>query len=116
MNDTENTENLIDKILLIGITVLDEKDEIISQVQVYGPIIRVTDDLIVIRRNETQAEFTIPAYLDNVKEAKPHEYKLRTTGEIVTNPDYLSSWTVHFDSEEQVEEYAKVGFGGYQPQ
>ena len=87
----KNIDSLLGKILLIGITVLDDNEELISQIQVYGPVIRSNADGIVVRRNQTQNEFTIPPDFENLTTAKPGEYKLRSTGETVIDPDYLSS-------------------------
>jgi hypothetical protein len=43
-----DADNLIDKILLIGITVLNSSDELITQIQVFGPIIEVNTKGVVI--------------------------------------------------------------------
>jgi hypothetical protein len=110
----KSIDSLINKILLVGITVLDDTDKLITQIQVYGPIIRVSADGIVIIRNKTQTEFTIPPDFENVLEARSGEYNLRATGETVVDPDYLSSWTVHCGSSEQAEQYLNIGFVGYE--
>lgn len=112
----KSIDSLLDKILLIGITVLDKDDELITQIQVYGPVIRINAEGIVISRNETQAEFSIPPDFDNIFEAEPGEYKLRSTGEVVVEPDYLSSWTLRSGTKEEVKQYFEVGFSGYEKQ
>jgi len=116
LQNMKSIDSLLNKTLLIGITVLDDNDELITQIQVYGPVIRSNADGIVICRNQTQSEFTIPPDFDNVSEAKPGEYNLRSTGETVIDPDYLSSWTVRCGNKEQVKQYSEVGFGGYRKQ
>jgi len=112
----KSIDSLLDKIILIGITVLDDNDDLITQIQVYGPVIRSNAEGIVICRNQTQREFTIPPDFENVSEAKPGEYNLRSTGEKVVDPDYLSSWTVRCGNKEQAKLYSEVGFSGYQKQ
>ncbi|MCO4786008.1 hypothetical protein [Marinomonas atlantica] len=112
----KSIDSLLDKILLIGITVLDDNEELITQVQVYGPVIRADADGIVSCRNQLQNEFTVPPDFENVFEAKPGEYNLRSTGETVIDPDYLSSWTVHCGNQEQIKQYSEVGFSGYRKQ
>lgn len=112
----KSIDGLTNKILLIGITVLDENEELITQIQVYGPVIRANADGIVILRNETHGEFVIPPDFDNVQKAQSGEYKLRSTGEVVIDPDYLSSWTVRCGSREEIQRYYDVGFAGYQKQ
>lgn len=109
----KTVDDLIGRTLLIGITVLNEEENVISQIQVYGPVVRVDGNGIVIERNETRREFTIPPDFDNVAEAQPGEYTLLSSGEVVVNPDYISSWTVKCGNEKQVAEYSEVGFSGY---
>ena len=106
--------NLINKILLIGITLLDDQEGVIEQIQVYGPIIRVDANGVVIKRNGTNTEFVIPPDFDHISEANPGEYRLRSTGEVVIDPDYISSWTVKGVDKASVEEYSTMGFGGYE--
>ena len=38
---------------------------------------------------------TLPPHLANFGCASPGEYRLRQTGEVVTNPDYTATWTVN---------------------
>ncbi len=104
---------LIDKVLLIGISLLDDKESLIEQIQVYGPIIKVDAKGIVIKRNGTGSEFVIPPDFEHINEAKPGEYRLRSSGEVVIDPDYISSWTVNDASPESVDSYSKNGFSGY---
>lgn len=106
--------SLIDKILLIGITLLDKEGELIDQIQTYGPIIRVDADGVVIARNGTRSEFTIPPDFEHITEAQPGEYSLRSTGEVVIDPDYISSWTVHCANKDQIDNYTNFGFSGYE--
>lgn len=106
--------SLKDKILLIGITLLDDSEELIDQIQVYGPVVRVDAEGIVILRNGTNTEFTIPPDFDHVSEAAPGEYRLRSTGEVVVDPDYLSSWTVSGAKRDSLKKYSELGFGGYE--
>lgn len=102
--------DLINKVLLIGITFVDEHDELVTQIQVYGPIVRVNAEGIVILRNGLATEFTIPPDFAHLSEAQPGEYRLSATGEVVVNPDYISSWTVNSATPESIDEYEKFGF------
>ncbi|MFO1369354.1 MAG: hypothetical protein U1F46_10195 [Marinagarivorans sp.] len=110
----KDIQGLIDKVLLIGITVLDQSSQPIAQIQVFGPIRRVDENGIVIERSGTQNEFVIPPDFENLSPAKPGEYRLRSTGDVVVNPDYLSSWTVHCSSQAELDQYLNSGFKGYE--
>ena len=39
--------------------------------------------------------FTLPPDPEAFEAAEPGQYRLRTTGEVVTDPDFLTIWTVH---------------------
>ena len=109
----KSVDLLIGKILLIGITVVDEGGEVIEQFQVYGPIVRVDSDGITIRRNKSGTDFVIPPDFNNIHDAQPGEYRLRSSGDVVVDPDFISSWTLNSGSIGKVVEYQKYGFRGY---
>jgi hypothetical protein len=41
---------------------------------------------------------TLPTDLKAFRPAAPGEYRLRSTGEVVKNPDLLTSWTINLSS------------------
>jgi hypothetical protein len=102
---TSDRASLIGKHLLIGITRLDREGNVVEQIQTHGRIVMVNDRRIVIEKADGSGEFGIPADLANLQKAPPGEYRLRSTGEIVVNPDLTSTWTVH----ESVEAYKSSG-------
>ena len=106
--------SLIDKILLAGITILDSEDQLICQFQVFGPIVKIDASGITINRSFSGIEFALPPDFESIQEANPGEYRLRSSGETVLNPDYLSSWTVKGAKRESIEEYQSHGFRGYE--
>ena len=91
--------NYIGKRLLIGLTYVDDRDEVIERVQVHGTIIRMTDeDGLVIRPADGNGEFSLPPDLDALEPAPLGEYRNRSTGEVIINPDYLGRWTIRSPS------------------
>ncbi|HEV2489437.1 MAG TPA: hypothetical protein VGT03_06495 [Candidatus Acidoferrales bacterium] len=48
---------------------------------------------ITIKLNDG-SEFTLPPDLRVLEPAPPGEYRLRSTGEVIVDPDYLCSYTV----------------------
>lgn len=86
--------DLIGKVMLVGITYYTHDDMLIEQKQYFGEVVEANDRLIRIRRDNGEL-FTIPPDLRSTHRAKPGEYRLRSTGEIVVNPDYLSMWNIH---------------------
>lgn len=92
--DKHPVETYIGKHLLFGITYLDHNKNSIDQVQLHGTITRIEATVIAVRLPGSNEEFTLPPDLDAINEAPPGEYKLRSTGEVVVNPDLLATWTV----------------------
>ena len=37
----------------------------------------------------------LPPHLEAYQEAAEGEYRLRSTGEVVVDPDWLCTWTIH---------------------
>jgi len=100
--DSPSVQELIGKYILIGITLLDHEGNLIEQNQHHG-IFKSMDLVIHISLNNSE-DFTLPPDLSTFKKAEPGEYKLRSTGEIVKNPDYLSTWTVYARDPSQMED------------
>jgi hypothetical protein len=59
---------------------------------------------IFIRLSGSDEEYVLPPDLESFKKAPPGEYKFKSTGEVVVNPDYMTSWTI-VKSEELNEDY-----------
>lgn len=88
-------EPFIGKHLLIGMTYLDSQAEVTRQVQFHGIITEVSVKGITIRRHDTAEYFTLPPDTSSLTPAAKGEYRLRATGEVVIDPDYLTTWTVN---------------------
>jgi hypothetical protein len=85
----------IGKHLLVGMTYLDHDEQFIEQKQFHGDIIRINDhEGIVIKLRDSGNEFKLPPDIDSLKPAPEGEYRLRATGEVVVNPDLMTTWTL----------------------
>lgn len=60
----------------------------------HGVITRINEAIIAVERQDTSEEFTIPADMDALKVAAAGEYRLKPSGEVVVNPNYLAVWTI----------------------
>lgn len=92
-------DELIGKVLLVGITYYTHDDEYIEQKQFYGTVTEANKTLIRVKQKDG-TDFTLPPDLNSTKRARQGEYKLRSTGEIVVNPDYLATWNLNKAKEE----------------
>jgi hypothetical protein len=56
--------------------------------------------------------YKLPYDPNSIQEAAPGEYRERSTGTVITDPDYLVRWTitVNPDAPENMEEIKRQGF------
>ncbi|QHQ59787.1 hypothetical protein Ana3638_02355 [Anaerocolumna sedimenticola] len=93
--DEQKIVHMINKHIIIGITIEDSNGMILEQKQMHGDIIRINDkEGIVIKLHNSETEYKLPPDLDSVQEAPEGEYRFRSTGEIVLNPHYMTTWTI----------------------
>ena len=84
---------LLGRILLVGITYYTHDNEFIEQKQFYGRVTEANESFIRIEQKNGEM-ITIPPDLRSTERARPGEYKLRSTGEVVINPDFLATWNL----------------------
>jgi hypothetical protein len=89
-----DSKKYIGKHLLAAITYLNDKGEVVERVQLHGMITRV-DEMGIFFAQANGEEFSLPPDTDSLEPAKPGIWQLRSTGESVENPDFISSWTVN---------------------
>lgn len=91
----EQAAKLIGAKVLIGITRM--RSEGSEQEQMFGVIksANARDGFEVALDGSRKGQtYWLPPDLRNFSPAEPGEYRLRSTGETVTNPDYTSTWTI----------------------
>ena len=86
--------DLIGKTILIGLTYYTADNEFIEQKQHCGKVIESNETQILVELNNGET-FWLPPDLSSTKIAPPGEYRLHSTGEIVVDPDYLTTWNVN---------------------
>ncbi len=87
-------DDLIGKVLLVGLTYYTRDNVFIEQRQYWGTVIESEDDVICLKQKNGKI-FTLPPDLSSIKPAPPGEYRLDSTGEVVIDPDFLSTWAVY---------------------
>jgi hypothetical protein len=90
----ERAEFAIGKRVLVGITVLTPGGELIEQRQFVGQVASVDPAKGIELNLANRTSYWLPPDARLLEEAAPGEYRLRSTGEIVTDPDYISTWTI----------------------
>jgi len=96
--DDERAESLVGKRVLVGITNLEPDGKtLIDQVQYYGVITTAHPKngfrIECSGRFAGSAKF-LPPDLRGFRDAPPGEYVIRSTGEVVVNPDVISTWDI----------------------
>lgn len=91
--DEGAAKQLIGKRLLVGLTYIRHSGELIEEEQRHG-IVETADRQGIVLRLPDGGTFRLPPDLRRVQPARPGIYRLRATGEEVTGPDFLSSWTI----------------------
>lgn len=91
--------DLIEKTILIGLTYYTADNVFVEQKQYWGTVIESNEKRILVRLNDGEI-FGLPPDLSSTKAAPPGEYRLRSTGEVVVDPDYLTTWNINLAKED----------------
>jgi len=86
----------VGKYMLIGVTYLDAAGQAEASIQMHGVVESATEQGITISlKGEREGEsWTMPANVNAISPADPGRYQLPETGEIVENPDFITTWVV----------------------
>jgi hypothetical protein len=87
-------DEIVGKHVLVGMTYVDNDGALIEQKQRHGVIVRADDEAVYVRSWKSEDEFWLPPHLESFQEAEAGEYRLRETGEVVTDPDLLATYTI----------------------
>lgn len=84
-------KNLIGKVMLAGITYCDSDGNVKERKQFWGTVTEADKSKILIEQKNGEI-LSLPPDLEAVEPAPEGEYRLHSTGEVVVNPDFLSTW------------------------
>jgi len=94
--DAALAAELLGRLVLVGVTRQTPDEELIEQLQVYGIVVAVdeTEGISVEVHGEQWKgrTFALPPSPRAFQKARPGKYTLRGTGEVVTDPDYTTTW------------------------
>lgn len=94
--DEAQAERLVGATVLIGLTWLRD-DGTSEQEQMFG-VVTIADArqgiAIALGGNRAGEAYWLPPDTQHFDAAPPGEYRLRSTGEIVVDPDFTSTWSI----------------------
>ena len=91
--DERKAGEYVGKSILLCVSYVDHMQVQTGQMQWYGVITEVSNatGIVVALKNDTN-HCALPPDLSALRPAKPGEYTLRATGEVITNPDFTTTW------------------------
>src|SRR5262249_5647026 len=96
--DQDDADRLIGKYVVVGITRVAADGTVKSQDQFHGRVTKAEHNVgitIVCEGVRAGEEIVVPPHPGAFQLADPGRYTLRSTGEVVVDPDMVSSWTIH---------------------
>ncbi len=94
--DDAKAEEMIGKVVLVGVTRYGGDGQVQGLEQYAGTVLRISaDEGVVLADEDDGHERYLPPMLDQYQRAETGEYRMRNSGMIVVDPDYLTAWDLH---------------------
>jgi hypothetical protein len=90
---TQDADEVVGCTVLIGLTNYSADGAVLDKKQMFGEIKSVTEKGVEIALSDG-SQFYLPPDLAALRPAPPGEYRLRETGKVVQDPDYLCIYDV----------------------
>ncbi|HDS1138134.1 TPA: hypothetical protein QDZ75_002170 [Stenotrophomonas maltophilia] len=94
--DDAKVEEMIGKVVLVGVTRYGGDGQVQGLEQYAGTVLRISavEGVVLADENDGHERY-LPPMLDHYQPAEPGEYRMRSSGMIVVDPDYLATWDLH---------------------
>lgn len=106
----ERARFAVGKRVLVAVTAVSPAGEEVDRQELAGTVVAVEPERGVQLRLTNEEPFWLPPDVRGLEEAQPGQYRLRDSGEVVVDPDYLWHWTV-----QQTGHRSAVREGGFHP-
>jgi hypothetical protein len=105
--------SFLGKHVIATITFKDEDGRDVEYFQTHGRIVAADEASgVVLEKADGSGPFHLPPNIDWLKPARAGSYRLGGTGEVVIDPDYLSTTILGSVLPENMERYKTQGFVG----
>ena len=98
------------KVVLVGLTFIDQEGRISERYQTHGTIAKLTIDGFFKIIRDDNSIFRIPYLKETIKKAKEGKYREVSTGETIENPDLIMTWKVKTSDHTDLEEIKRYGY------
>jgi hypothetical protein len=90
----ERARFAIGKRVLVGLTTLSPAGELVERRQFPGKLVAVDPARGLALELDDGSHYWLPPDVRSLAEAPPGEYRLRSTGQVELDPDYICTWTI----------------------
>lgn len=93
--DEKLAATYVGKKMLVGLTFLNEKGELLRREQIHGVIVSISKTTgieLSLHGANSGKTYWLPPDLRSTTIARPGEYSLKATNETVVDPDLLATW------------------------
>lgn len=100
--DQTLASKLVGKLMLVGLTYVDAYGDCARQEQFCGRVAtadQASGIRLLLEGSRTGEIFDLPPDMRSIQEALPGEYRLRSTGEVVIDPDYTVTFLIQWPQE-----------------
>jgi hypothetical protein len=91
--DLNRAQALLGKMVLAGITTLSAEGEVLDQIQIVGTVSAFDPSRWIRLSLPNHKTYDLPPDVRSFEEARPGEYRLRSTGEVIVDPDFVCRWS-----------------------
>ena len=96
--DEDAAAELIGKLVLIGLRQLDASGTVVNEWQLHGRIIEAQKGkgiVVALEGVNAGRTYTLPPSTSAFQKARKGAYTLRTTKEVIHDPDLLATWRIN---------------------
>lgn len=97
LRGSEQLSALVGQRLLVGLSYVRPDGDPLSSIQFCGRVLEVGDGVVVVANPEAAEPVVLPADPACFTPGTPGRYTLRHSGEIVVDPDFVTTWTIVVD-------------------
>jgi hypothetical protein len=94
LRGSEQLSGMVGHRLLVGISYVDDAGNVTGRQQFCGRVLDVADGVVVVERAGASEPAVLPADVAAFRRAPSGQYRLAASGEVVVDPDFITTWQV----------------------